>query len=211
MRHADPLLPAARSVQRFFHADGLPEILSGSVLLLVPLLLLVRGLLPKASPWRSLLVIVFSALVIGIFVLSRRLLNAVKTRVSGPRAGFVRFADLDLKVHLLGLGLAAALVLLFVAVRAATANWIAWHLALTGLTLSLFFAFEARLLGLRRFYLLAALSLGLGLALALSRPAALGSGLAAYFSGMGAALILSGAFTLRRFLRQAPASAEEAP
>jgi hypothetical protein len=63
--------------------------------------------------------------------------------------------------------------------------------------------------GLERFYVLGALSIILGVALALS-PLPQGYGLGLFYSLMGVAYIISGGTVLRRYLQENPLPAEAA-
>jgi hypothetical protein len=192
----DLSIEAQRRAVRYWNVDGLPELYVGLSWLTVPLYLYSENRLPKGSLWHALL-IVSGTLAIMILPLagSLWLLPALKRRITWPRTGYVAVQKPKSKPYwapLLFLPLVSALLF----VPATTI------LPLTGLLSGASAAFLGRSASGRCAYvfggLICALSIALGLA-----GVAIATGMGLLFGTAGAITVLSGGWTLRRYLKQA--------
>jgi hypothetical protein len=189
---------AMRRTKRYWYEDGLSELASGVIFVL---LALVFYLELAAPPWSGFSAIALPAIVIGGASVARWLVVAAKERLTYPRTGYVAYpraksARSRAASALVAGTLGISISLLLVNAPAA----LAWIPALQGLAIGAALLYLGNQLGLGRFYALAFLSVVAGTA---ASRAGLGdiAGSAAYFAVMGLALAAGGALTLRSYLR----------
>jgi hypothetical protein len=149
-------------------------------------------------------------LLIGGMFIGRRLINALKTRVTYPRTGYVEYqvdegAIKSRRIWVMLLAFAiSALTMVFVRLFQFFDSIVAITGVAVGLILVVLRAKSARL---TRFYVLGAVSVLLGLGLSLSGlPNAYSLGL--FYGLMGVGFMISGGLTLRRYLEENPLPAE---
>jgi hypothetical protein len=193
-----------RAFQHWYQ-DGLAETVVGGYALLLGLfffgdLWLAR---PVISPFGLPL------LIIGGVLMQRPILRRLKARISYSRTGYVNYQEPLQRRPWLALGLVFGLGLIVGVVFVQTDlpgfqmdsdQIIIWLTFLQGAIIALPTLYLASRFDLRRYYILAAVSVLLGMVafyLELGHPLAP----ALYFTCMGAALILSGLLTLQHFLR----------
>ena len=197
-------------VRSYWYSDGWAELIGGGVFIILGLFFAGQEWLPKGSPVAFLfgpgllLVFVVCSLITG------RLINAMKARYTYPRTGYVSYhvnkqhARLrQLVAGALAAVFAAALV--FFAVRLRTTDWIPGVSGLTLAAITLYMS--SKVGGLRRFYWLAAFFALLGLALSFG-PIIVGYRLALLYAVSGLAFMVSGGFSLRKYLAKNPLSSE---
>jgi hypothetical protein len=194
---------AEQRARQYWYDDGLTEIGVAILFLAIGALFLVEALAPAGSLPASFSAIGLVVLVAGGIWIINWAVRLAKRRITYPRTGFVRYPRRDrsprrrLLVGVLGATVSMVIVLVLFATAPASLAWIP---ALQGAFIGAFILYVAYVVGLIRFYLLAAASFGLGLATALAGLGdTLGNGV--YFAGMGLALLLSGVVTLLRYLK----------
>lgn len=202
----DPLLDAQIRSARYWNVDGLNEIAIGLQVLLVPFSLYGVAHTSRGSLGRLAAVLVVAAGLPAAIFLSGRAVIAVRRRFTYRRTGFVEYRR-DGRPWAFGVGLALALLVLFLGLKSATANWVIWLFALQGVVpggLTLYFG---RLVRLVRLQVIGVVCAVFGIAIALAAPG-LVQGMAIFWSGMGAVYLLSGGVTFWRYVREHPALAE---
>lgn len=197
-------------VRRYWYTDGLGELIGGGMFLLLGLYFAIQARLGEGSLIRGILQASLALLMIGGMFLGRRLINSLKARLTYPRTGYVEYRVDPRAVRwkrILGMSLGFAIAALGVSFTRLFRSFDS-TVALTGLIVAvILIIIQARSSGLVRFYLLAAVSLVLGLALSLSGwPQGYNLGL--FYGMMGACYIVSGGLTLRRYLLQNPLPAD---
>jgi hypothetical protein len=198
-------------VRRYWYTDGIAELAGGGMLLLIGLYFSGQEWLPRGSFARSLLEASLALLLIGGALLTRRLVNALKLRLTYPRTGYVEYPagrkDTTSRRLLTG-GIAAAVAALLVL----AGRWVGsfdWMTAFTGIVFAIVFTvLRARASGLHRFYILGGFCLVLGLGLSFS-GLPMGYSLGLLYALTGVASMLSGGITLARYLRSNPMPPEQ--
>jgi hypothetical protein len=202
--------PQRRAIQ-YFYQDGSFEFGFGLLCLVLGVYFYVENRLQ--GTWLAVLadsLLVFT--VIGGAFLIRWLVRKWKEHVTFPRTGYVSYPrNYGLKHGRRSLfGLVAGGVLAAAAVFLFMKEDVQLSIMplLTGIVLGIFMIFVGWRTSLPRFYIQAVLSMLAGTALAFST---LGNyvGLAAYYLVISVILLISGAFILRKYLRQNPTSREE--
>jgi len=198
-------------VKRYWYTDGIAELAGGGMLLLIGLYFSGQELLPAGSTARTLLEASLALLLIGGVLVTRRLVNALKIRLTYPRTGYVDYGEGRKNTgsrRLLTGGIAAAVAALLVL----AGQWVGsfeWITAFTGLVFGLvFMILRARASGLARFYVLGGFCLVLGVGLSLS-GLPMGYSLGLLYGLIGLASMLSGSIVLARYLRANPVPSEQ--
>ncbi|MGE5359824.1 MAG: hypothetical protein ACM3NQ_12475 [Bacteroidales bacterium] len=189
-----------RRTRRYWFEDGLAEIFSACVFLLLGLYFLAKHLLTgRVSPF--FINVLFLLLVISLFS-GRRLVTLAKIRYVYPRTGYVAFRRPI--GHRYATALLAfvisVLMALFVTRAPLLLNWIP---ALEGLVFGIAFLWVGKKHALMRFPVEGLLSALIGLALSLLH---LNEDLAtgALFTGVGSVIMVGGVLGFRAYLRHAP-------
>ena len=193
--------------KRYWHVDGIPELIMGLVWILWGGAVLLGNALPKSSGARAYWLIVLSILVFSGFFANwatRRL----KERLTYPRTGYIEYRDSGPRVRLLmrliAMLSAAAIAGLIVTGRAAGME----HSGALVLGVILSLAFVGASVRQKAPHLLALAGIALALGVAFT---ALKLGWAAMnwlFVWLGIAASVMGAWRLRRYLRQHPTEAQ---
>jgi hypothetical protein len=195
------LKSTTRRTRQYWTEDGLPEIFVGVLFLILAVYFYLQAVLPAGSLLNTLLEAGFALLVIGSVFLGRRILQFLKARLTYPRTGYVAYRQPSDRQRWVTAGVAFAMGSIVTALLVNAPASFDWMPAVSGLIVAVICLISGIRLGLPRYYLLAAASLGLGLLLA---PGWLGDlpALAAYYALMGLVLCLSGGLTLRGYLRR---------
>ena len=197
-------------VNRYWYTDGLGELIGGSMFLLLGLYFAIQDFLGPESPLSAMLQASLALLLIGGAFASRRLINALKTRITYPRTGYVEYRVNQKEAgskRVLAFILAftvAALAVAFVGIFKSFNSMVAVTGFIVGMILVLL---RAKSSGLMRFYFLGALSAVLGLAIS-TRGFSEGYALGLYYALMGVCFLISGGLTLAHYLRENPLPAE---
>jgi hypothetical protein len=195
----DPLNHARQTTRRYWYVDGLVELTGGTILLLEAIFFvsvyLFHGNASNAFAFGPLIAL-------GVAVLARKVVTALKERVTYPRTGYVAYRQSNWLIKLvpglliLALGLGAALIVILLS-RQVNASWIP---VIAASPIALVVIYLGMRFGLLRMYLLAAFTFLIGvLTVWLNLPDLLSS---AFFIGLvGLAWMISGGFTLQIYLR----------
>lgn len=191
-----------RRTRRYWMVDGLPELLMGSLFLLAGVLQLVSLLAPSNIAGFAMLLVPLLMMVGTLF--GRRVLHAVKARLTYPRTGYVEYPQpkrwQQVLGGLLGFGLGMALTALLFTVQF-SATWIP---VITGFTLALGMVYLGFYMGLTRFYILAVFASILGILLQFLRVDGF-LGASSVMALMGVWLLIAGGITLYRYLQRTQA------
>jgi hypothetical protein len=195
-----------KRVTRYWFSDGLAELSGGAMLLLIGIYFASQEWLPRGSAARAILEASLALLLIGGALLTRKVVNAMKFRLTYPRTGYVEYRSSGKNTSVrrwLTAGIAAAVSILLVLWGRLVSSF-EWLTAFTGLVFGLvFILLRARASGLGRFYLLGAFSALLGIGLSLS-GLAMGFSLGLLYGLTGLVSMVSGAIVLSRYLHDNP-------
>lgn len=198
---------AMRRTWRYWYVDGLSELATGCLLLLLAPFFMLDLWLPPGPAHAILWMLGLPAtLVVGGRLLSRAV-QAAKARLVYPRTGYVSYPRSRGRRLLLGAVVGVVMGAVVGVLAAAGPASQAWIPALQGLLLGSVWVYVGHRLDLTRFYLLAAISALAGVGAARSGLHQ-GVAMAAYFAVAGGALVASGLLTLSRYLRRTRALGE---
>jgi hypothetical protein len=191
-----------RRARRYWLEDGLAEVFSGTVFVLVGLYLALLTLGPSKGPGAAALVAGFPVLVIGPSLILRKLILAAKDRYVHPRTGYVRLPART--THAWSTGILAASIAALIALLVNRVPFIVtWIPALLGLVLAVAFLVAGRRTNLTRFPAEGIVVVAAGLALSLQHvDENLAAGL--LFAWVGLVMAAVGAVVFRRYLRRSP-------
>lgn len=200
---------AMQRTRQYWYVDGLNEMAFGAISLLLGVYFYTQATLPPDSLLYRILDTAFVLILVGGGLLANRIVSRIKATLTYPRTGYVSYPQPSKNRRLLlalVAMLVAALVSMFLILTPASLDWMP---AISGLVVGGVWLFIAIKIGITRFYLLAAVSLILGGALAVSGlDNILAVGI--YYASMAVAMFISGGLTLLRYLRTSRPPAEEA-
>ena len=193
-------------IKRYWYTDGIGELIGGGMFILLGIYFALQEVLGQNSTVGGVLQASLILVMIGGMFVSRRLINALKTRLTYPRTGYVEYQIDERKIK--SRRILAAIVaftisaLTIVFVRAF--DFFDAIVAVTGFAVALILIIlRAKSSGPTRFYVLGAVSLVLGLVLSVSGLPN-GYSLGLFYGLMGLAFMLSGGLTLWRYLEENP-------
>lgn len=196
-------------VRRYQYEDGIAELTTGGFFVLLGAYFGLQGYLAQDSTIGAILqVSMVLVLVLGIYAV-RRVVSSLKSRITYPRTGFVEYrAQPKSTLQRYGAAILAALVGAGLMILYRTVQGLDSVVLATGVIAGfILIVLPARATGMKRFYLLGALSLVLGFVLSLSGlPQAYN--LALFYGLLGVAMMISGGWTLRNYLKVSPVAAE---
>jgi len=197
-------------VKRYWYSDGIAEITGGAMLVLVGVYFAAQGYVKENSLMNGFLQTGLVLLMISATFGARWVINALKTRVTYPRTGYVEYR-VDARtakyrrwsVALLAMALSMAMIYL-----SDTINIVDSLVLTTGIVVAIIFVvLRGKSSGIKRFYILGGLSLILGTVLSItSLPQAYS--LAVFYGSLGIASAISGGLVLRGYLHDNPMPAE---
>ncbi len=197
-----------RTIQYRFE-DGIVEIVTGGMLFLAGLYFYIQAVMAN-TPLADWLGTVLVLVMLGGWSLMQFLIRSLKERITIARTGFVAYRSGEtnrgvLVVAAVGVAVLTAGLLAF-SQGAAPTEWSLLPI-FTGVVIAAVLGLIGAYTALPRFYVLAATSMGLGLAFAASR---LSNDLAtaAYCGALGLVFVASGGFSLSQYLRQNPVHTE---
>ena len=197
-------------VKRYWYTDGIGELIGGGMFVLLGTYFALQEYLGQNSLVGGILQVSLILVMIGGMALSRWLVSTLKTRLTYPRTGYVEYQvdERRMKSRRVWVAILAftisALTMVFVRLFQSFDSIV----AVTGVAVGLILVIlRAKSSGLARFYVLGAVSVILGLALSVSRLPN-GYSLGLFYGSMGVAFMLTGAFTLRRYLEENPLPAD---
>ena len=190
----DPAVDAGRRAARYWTIDGLPELDTGFVWLCVPLYFYGVTHLPKSSPWHAVLVIGGTLALMFAIMGGAWVLGILKRRVTYPRTGYVAYQKPKAKAFWFPFLIAPLLMMLPFGPTQLV-------LPVTGLISAIILIAVAHNQRLNRLYFLGAFLLVVGIALGVAQVD-VETGFSLFFGLAGMFAIVSGAFTLRRYLER---------
>ena len=200
-----------RTVQSFYE-DGLSEIALGAILLLLGGYFFAEAVVPEGSALRSELSLLFVLVIVSAGFLVNRILRVLKRRITYPRTGYVAFKKKEPspKRRAATMIVAGIISASLAALYGLSPSLRALFPAVNGLLFAVAVLLFANKVGLVRFYVLAAASAVIGLAVT---AAGIGDikGIGFFYMLYGAALIVSGLATLVVYLRKSPRADRENP
>ncbi len=200
-----------RTVQSFYE-DGLSEIAFGAILLLLGGYFFAEAVVPEGSALRSELSLLFVLIIVSAGFLVNRILRFLKRRITYPRTGYVAFKKKETspKRRAATMIVAGIIAASLSALYGLSPSLKVLFPAVNGLLFAIAVLLFANKVGLVRFYVLAAASAVIGLAVT---AAGIGDikGISLYYGLFGAALIISGLATLVVYLRKSPRAGGEGP
>jgi hypothetical protein len=199
-----------KRVNRYWYVDGLGELIGGSLFILLGIYFALQGYFGPDSMLSGILQVSLVVLMIGGAFVGRRLINALKTRLTYPRTGYVEYhvnkkeAGSKRFLAFLMAFTVAALAVAFVGIFKSFDSMVAVTGFIVGMILVLL---RAKSSGLTRFYLLGVISAVLGFAISTSGLSN-GYALGLYYASMGVCFLISGGLTLAHYLHENPRPAE---
>lgn len=204
----DDVEQVRKRVYRYWYEDGLAEIATGCLFVLIGLVLGVQRLVPSGSPLTIIAGLAFPVVVVGGILAVRRLVDIAKERITYPRTGYVQYGRPGPRRRWLAAVLGGSMGIVVAALFANGPASLVWLPLFQGLIIGAFWLYMGTRLDLIRFYVLAVFSALIGIAIALGGLAdPMGS--AAYFGGMGVVTVAGGGLALRNYLRQTQPAEEE--
>lgn len=193
-----------RAVQSFYD-DGLFEISLGLIFLLLGGYYFAQTVLEKTSTLDALLNILFVLVIVSAAFLVNRVLRFLKRRITYPRTGYVEFKK---KVQSPKRRAASAIVGGLIGASLAALYGISPSVrtllpALNGILFAIVVLVIANKVGLVRYFVLAAVSVIIGLGITAARIGD-AEGVSLYYGLFGAAVVVSGLATLIIYLRRYP-------
>jgi len=187
--------------RRYWYIDGLPDIVFGSILLLLALYFYMKTVLPPESTLANMLTVGFVLLIVGCGWIGGRIINYFKERLTYPRTGYVSYPKPKTS-HRMVTGIVAALIAFMLTALIATSPGSLFLIpTLMGVLIGLAMLYFGSKIGLMRYYLYAALSALIGIGLSWTHISSDLSG-AVYYFVMGLVLLVTGVFTLWNYLHQ---------
>jgi hypothetical protein len=207
----DKMFDVEQRVKRYWYSDGIAELSSGGMFILLGLYFGIQGYFGEGSIVSVILQVSLALLMIGGIFGVRWLVNTLKARLTYPRTGYVEYRANEKEakqrryvVIAVALTVAIASVVLVDYIRGFDSMAL-----ITGLLVGvIFIALRGKSSGITRFYVLGGLSilLGMGISIAgLSQAYAL----ALFYGILGIAILISGGLVLRRYLIENPMPAED--
>ncbi len=206
----DPLQNAQKRAFQYWYVDGSFEFSFGGLCLLLAAYFYAQTLL--AQSWLSSLMVVFFLLVMigGAFVLNR-LVMTMKERITFPRTGYISFprkTGSNRWGRALLLGAVSAILSAGIVLRLSNRPiGFDWTVTASGLLFGAVVTYLGFRTGAARFFVNAALSIGLGLSIGFANLAD-NFGLTAFYGLLGLGMLAVGGFSLWMYLRQNPAPVE---
>jgi hypothetical protein len=195
-----------RRVKRYWYTDGLGELIGGGMFVLMGAYFALQELLGQNSLVSGILQASLILVMIGGMFISRRLINALKTRLTYPRTGYVEYQvnEGNMRLRRIWVMILAFTISALTVVFVRLFQFFDSIVAVTGVAVALILILlRAKSAGLARFYVLGVASLVLGLVLSISGlPNAYSLGL--FYALMGVGFMISGGWTLQRYLKENP-------
>jgi hypothetical protein len=187
--------------KRYWYIDGIAEIVMGGLSLILGAYFLLQVLLPEESLAAQLLTAGMALVVIGLVFLGRRIIAFTKERLTYPRTGYVSYKQPPASRRWIAAAAALVVASLAVLLSAKAPPVVAWVPLISGLLIGAALVYFSYKVSLGRIFILAILSLLLGLVLGFSGLEDI-LALAIYYALMGLALSVSGGLALSHNLRQ---------
>jgi sterol desaturase/sphingolipid hydroxylase (fatty acid hydroxylase superfamily) len=204
----DDIDQVIQRTRQYWFSDGIVEISIGLLFLILGLYFYLQSLLAPGSLILMLLQVGFVFLLIGSIFVSRYIVTKLKSRFISPRTGYVSYKRASKKQRTLSIAIVCVIAVINAVLFLSTPLSINWVPAVSGLIVGSLWLISAVRVGLLRFYLQAILAYLLGALLSFTHLD-LTQNLALFYGVLGGVLILSGGFTLSKYLRSSPPLKEE--
>lgn len=206
----DDMKQVEKRVRRYWYTDGIAELASGGMFLLLGLYFGVLGYFEEGSLVSVILQVSMVLVMVGGAFGVRWLVNTLKSRLTYPRTGYVEYRvnEKDAKmrryvVMAVAMSFAIASIVLIDFIRGLESM-----VLFTGVIVGvIFIALRGKSSGLTRFYLLGGLSIVLGITLAFSKLSQVYS-LSLFYGLLGIGILISGALVMRQYLDENPLRSE---
>jgi hypothetical protein len=206
----EKMLDVEQRIKRYWYSDGIAELSSGGMFILLGLYFGIQGYFGEGSMVSVILQVSLVFIMMGGIFGVRWMVNMLKTRLTYPRTGYVEYRkdERDLKqrryvVAVMAMVIAIASVVLVKYIRGLDSM-----VLITGVLVAIVFvALRGKSSGVTRFYVMGGFSLLLGIGLSLGGlPEEYN--LALFYGLLGVAIIVSGGIVLRRYLNENPMPAD---
>lgn len=202
----DEIKQVEQRVKRYWYTDGIAELTSGGLFVLLGVYFGAQGFLREDSTASIILQISLILVMVGGIFGVRWLVSTLKTRLTYPRTGYVEYRvnEKDAKIRRyvvagVAMVIAIASIVLFDYIRGLDTMAL-----ITGLLVGvIFIALRGKSSGLKRFHLLGGLAIVLGVALSFSGLSQ-AYNLGLFYGLVGIAVMVSGGLVLRRYLSENP-------
>ena len=206
----DNFFEVEKRVQRYWYVDGFGELVGGGgMCLILAIFFAAQQYFGDDSPIGGLLQASLALVLIGGFILVRRLISSAKTRVTYPRTGYVEYSEPHNKtargILSAVVGMLLAMSIVFIVRQF---NQIDAMVAVTGAVFGvILFVKQVWAAKVKRFYILSAAALVLGAALSVSGLPR-GYNLGMFYASMSLSFVISGGLTLKKYLDENPLQTE---
>jgi len=206
----DDMKQIERRVRRYWYTDGIAELASGGMFLLLGLYFGVLGYFQEGSLISVVLQASMVLVMVGGAFGVRWLVNTLKSRLTYPRTGYVEYRvnEKDTKMRRY---VVIAVAMIFAIASIVLIDYIRGldsMVLFTGVIVGvIFIALRGKSSGLKRFYLLGGLSIVLGIALAYSKLPQVYT-LSLFYGSLGVIIMISGGVVMRQYLDENPSRLE---
>lgn len=202
----DEIKQVEKRVKRYWYSDGIAELASGGMFLLLGLYFGILAYFEEGSLISVILQVSMLLVFVGGAFGVRWLVNTLKSRLTYPRTGYVEYRGKDsdsrkrrLVIVISAMVISAASIVLIDYIRGMESM-----VFITGMLVGIIFiALRGKSAGLKRFYVLGSLAIGLGIVLAYSGFPQIYT-LTLFYGLLGVAILISGGLVLRRYLTENP-------
>ena len=202
----DEIKQVEKRVKRYWYSDGIAELASGGMFLLLGLYFGILAYFEEGSLISVILQVSMLLVFVGGAFGVRWLVNTLKSRLTYPRTGYVEYRGKDsdsrkrrLVIVVSAMVISAASIVLIDYIRGMESM-----VFITGMLVGIIFiALRGKSAGLKRFYALGSLAIGLGIVLAYSGFPQIYT-LTLFYGLLGVAILISGGLVLRRYLTENP-------
>lgn len=200
------LLDVEQRIKRYWYSDGIAELSSGGMFILLGLYFGIQGYFGEGSLVSVILQVSLVFLMMGGIFGVRWLVNTLKIRLTYPRTGYVEYRSSEKDTTQRRYVVAAVAMIIAVAsmVLVKYIRILDSMVLITGIIVSVvFIALRGKSSGLTRFYFLGGFSFLLGVGLSFDGlPDEYN--LALFYGLLGVAILISGGVVLRRYLIENP-------
>lgn len=197
-------------VKRYWYSDGIAELASGGMFILLGIYFGTQGFLDEGSIVSIILQISLMLMMVGGIFGVRWLVNTLKTRLTYPRTGYVEYRvnEKDARVRRYVIAGVAMIIAMASIMLVDYIRGLDTMALVTGLLVGLIFiVLRGKSSGLKRFYVLGGLAIVLGVALSFSGLSQ-AYDLGLFYGLLGVAILISGSLVLRRYLSEHPLPGE---
>ena len=206
----DEIKQVEQRVKRYWYTDGIAELASGGMFVLLGLYFGIQVHFGETSLVSVILQISLVLLMIAGAFGVRWLVNTLKARLTYPRTGYVEYRtnEKDARIRRYAIAGVAMIIAIASIVLIDYIRGLDSMVLVTGLLVALIFAvLRGKSSGITRFYVLGGVALLLGVGLSFSGLSQ-SYNLALFYGLLGLGIILSGGLVLRRYLNENPLPGE---